>query len=126
LVNTGRKGKPGSRQKTDEISPQRRPGAPQRGHTQEKSLKGPRTGTALENRKPRGRRKATPQQTRNIRCVDREKDALSLVDAFDAKDSVDAADIGNDRFELALVLNFEAGFDARVLAVRAALQGADI
>ena len=46
--------------------------------------------------------------------------------AFDAVDAVDAADVGEDGFELALIGDFQAGFDAGVLAVRAAFQRADI
>src|SRR5712691_201832 len=45
-----------------------------------------------------------------------------LVDAFDAQDAGNFADIDEDGFELALVGNFEIGVNARVGAVGAALE----
>src|SRR5216683_1327248 len=49
-----------------------------------------------------------------------------LVDAFDAEDAGNFADIDEDRFELALVGNFEVGVDARVGAIGAALEVVDV
>src|SRR5271154_5541481 len=49
-----------------------------------------------------------------------------LVDALDADYAGDAADVDEDSFELALVGDFEAGFDAGVEFVRAAFEVANV
>src|SRR5450755_951655 len=49
-----------------------------------------------------------------------------LVDPLDAVDTGDASDIDEDGFQLALVGNFQAGFDASIQVVRTACQIANI
>ena len=49
-----------------------------------------------------------------------------LVDALDAEDPGNFADIGKNRFQLAAVGNFQAGIDPRIHLVRPALQAVDI
>ena len=49
-----------------------------------------------------------------------------LVDALDAEDTGYFSNVGENRFELAAIDNFEAGFDAGILTVGAALETADI
>src|SRR5258708_26802552 len=52
--------------------------------------------------------------------------ASGLIDPLDAVHASDFADFGEDRFQLAAIGNFQAGFDAGVELVRAAFQIADI
>src|SRR5580704_9080967 len=51
---------------------------------------------------------------------------LNLVHAFDPENTGDFSDVGQNGFQLATVDNFQAGFDAGILAVGAALEAADI
>lgn len=51
---------------------------------------------------------------------------LDLEGAVDAVDALDAANVCENGLELALVGNFEAGFDAGVLLVRPAFESADV
>ena len=51
---------------------------------------------------------------------------LNLEGALDAVDALDAANVGENGFELALVGDFEAGFDAGVLLVWPAFEHANI
>src|SRR5277367_900038 len=56
----------------------------------------------------------------------KKSETLNLVDAFDAKDAGDFSNVGENGFELAAVDDFEAGLDAGILTVGAALKAADI
>jgi hypothetical protein len=49
-----------------------------------------------------------------------------LVDALDAEHSGHFSNVGENGFELAAIDDFEAGFDAGILAVGAALEAANI
>ncbi len=49
-----------------------------------------------------------------------------LVNAFDSEDAGHFSNVGENGFELAAVDDFETGFDARVLAVGAALETSNI
>jgi hypothetical protein len=49
-----------------------------------------------------------------------------LVDAFDAEDAGNFADIDEDGFELALVGDFEVGVNARISAIGAAFEVVNI
>src|SRR5271154_4090366 len=51
---------------------------------------------------------------------------LNPVDAFDAENAGDSADVGANGFELAAVDNFQAGRDARILMVGAAFDRSDV
>src|SRR5438876_796324 len=52
--------------------------------------------------------------------------SAGLVDAFDAYDARDSANVRKNGFELAAVDDFEAGVDAGVIVIRAALEIANI
>src|SRR5207302_9181263 len=52
--------------------------------------------------------------------------ARGLVDAFDAENAGDFLDVGENCFKLAPVGNFQVGVNARVGAVRAALEIVDV
>jgi len=54
------------------------------------------------------------------------KAKLDLVDALDAEDAGDFPDVSENVFELAAVDDFEAGFDAGILAVGPAFEAADV
>src|SRR5262249_46219162 len=49
-----------------------------------------------------------------------------LIDALNAKNAGDLANVGQDRFELAAIDDFEAGIDAGVQFVRTAFEIADV
>src|ERR1700751_5905734 len=59
-------------------------------------------------------------------CTGEEKSGSDLVDAFDAVNAIDATDVGVDGFELPLVDNFQARFDARILAIRPAFERSNV
>src|SRR5690242_8998796 len=54
------------------------------------------------------------------------KRSSNLVNTLDAVNAVDPADIRKNSFKLALIHDFQAGFDAGVLAVRPAFQHSDV
>jgi len=49
-----------------------------------------------------------------------------LVNAFDAEDAGHFSNVGENSFELAAVDNFQAGFDAGILAIGAALETSNV